>query len=325
MGKKNIIKLSISIILLLCVLVMECMLLPSLISASFINKNTAAYMVFDVEMDEKWNKHTEYVWVDQNMSYKDSINQEWSAGMGDIFLEGYTSDYYVAVVSELISAQTNVNINDVYPAFENSEFRIYTNEFIKMQAGYLVGDNIPPTPNTEKLKECLDKTIENINNESIATWYAENDTVLVSSLKDAMVNSNDIFSADMLEKYPVFGESCLTLKILNILLLFYSLLAFIVIFVFCIIKLCKTKYTWFMLAGAQVVSAIVAIFTYFGLKDIHFVVFGVPYAPTSEMIKDCWPMLLILVLCELLVGGVFIFVNFFGKKIKSRVISKKKA
>ena len=325
MNKKNIIKLSVSIFLWLCVLLMEFMLLPSLVSASFINKNTAAYMIFDVEMDEKWNKHTEYVWVDQSTTYKDFINQEWSAGMGDIFLEGYTSDYYVAVVSELIAAQSGVTINDIYPAFDNSEFRVYTNEFIKMQAGYLVGDNIPPTPNTEKLQECLDKTIANIEIESITTWYSEHNVELVASLKDAMVNSNDMFSADMLEKYPVFGESCLTLKIINILLLFYSLLAFIVIFVFCIIKLCKTKYTWFMLAGTQVVSAIVAVFTYFGLNDINFVVFGVPYAPTSEMIKDCWPMLLILVLCELLIGGIFIFVNFFGKKIKSRVISKKKA
>jgi hypothetical protein len=282
-------------------------------------------MLFDVEMDGKWNEHSEYIWVDTDTTYKASVNKEWSAGIGDIFLEGYTSDHYVACISELISAQTGVTLSDIYDSLENSNLRLYTNEFIKMQAGYLVGDNISPTPNTEKLRECLDSAIVLINNDSVTEWYAQHNVELNASLKDAMVNSNDAFSASMLEKNPNFAESCLILKILNLLLLFYSVLAMIVILMFCIIKLCKTKYTWFMLAGAQVLAAFAGLSTYFGLKNMSFVVFGIPYSPTAEMIHDCWPMLFILTTVELLIGGLFIFIHLFGKKLVSRVIRKKKA
>ena len=321
--KKDIVKFSISIVLLVFLILMEAMLLPALISSSLINKNTAAYMIFDVEMSEQWNERTEYTWIDPDTSYKESIHQEWSNALGDIFIEGYTADYYVAVVSELIAAQTDIDVDVIYDKMEGTAFSKYTNEFIKMQAGYLVGDNIPPTPSTEKLREALDVAIKNVDNADLNAWYEQNDTTLVSSLKNAMISSNELFSAKMLEDNPIFGESCLTLKILNLLLLFYSALAIIVILGFCIIKACRTKFTWPMLAISQFLSALICIPTYFSLYNINFVVFGIPYTPTATMIKDAMPMLLILFACELLVGGLFIFIWKFGKKIKSRVISKK--
>lgn len=325
MEKKSLTKIIISVIMLICLIALQSMLLPSLISSSFINKNTAAYMIFDVEMDEVWNKHSDYTWIDQDTSYKDSINQEWSTGIGDIFIEGYTSDYYVASVSELIAAQTQTSANNLYDYFDNSSFRYYTNEFIKMQAGYLVGDNIPPTPDTQKLQEYLDATIDNVTDDDIKTWYSEHRVELVSSLKDAMVNSNDLFSSDMLEKHPVFAESCLILKILNLLLLFYSTLALSIILIFCLIKVCKNKYTWVMLAVSQFVTAIATISTYFSLSDINFVVFGIPYSPTSEMIYDCWLIFAILLTCEIAVGILFVLIKIFGKKMVPRVISRKKS
>ena len=325
MEKKSITKIIVSVIMLIILMVLQSMLLPSLISSSFINKNTASYMIFDIEMDGAWNKHSEYTWIDQDTSYKDFINQEWSTGIGDIFLEGYTSDYYVAAISELIATQTKTSVDDMYDCFENSEFSYYTNEFIKMQAGYLVGDNIPPTPNTQKLQESLDLTMSKITDENITTWYAEHNLEIVGSLKDAMVNSNELFSSDMLEKNPIFAESCLILKILNLLLLFYSTLALSIILIFCLIKVCKNKYTWTMLATSQLVAALATISTYFSLKNINFVVFGIPYSPTYEMIHDCWPIFVVLLACEIILGALFILIKIFGKKMVPRVISKKKS
>ena len=323
--KKDIIKFSISVVLVIFIIIMEAMLLPALISSSLINKNTAAYMIFDVEMSEKWNERTEYTWIDPDTSYKDSINQEWSSAFGDIFIEGYTADYYVAVVSELLAAQTSLDVDAIYDKLQTSSFGTYSNEFIKMQAGYLVGDNIPPTPSTEKLRETLDVAIKNVDDEELNTWYEQHNVELTASLKDAMVDSNELFSASMLEENPIFGESCLTLKILNLLLLFYSALAIIVILGFCVIKVCKTKFTWPMLAISQFLSACICLSTYLSLKNINFVVFGIPYAPTDIMIRDSMPMFLILLACELLAGALFIFLWKFGKKFKSRVISKKNA
>lgn len=319
MNKKTTVKIVFMVIFLLILTLIESIILPTLIASSFVNKNTAAYMLFAVDMPEHWNEHSKYIWIDTDLTYKETVNEDWLSDMSEIMVESYDKDHYTYVITNIMVSEsgTTVDFETLWDALDESEFGLYMDDFVRMQAGYLVGDNLPPIPITTDLHSKLNDVVNTINNEELTVWYASNENAMVSSLKAAMLSANDVFSIEILETHPVFSESCLTLKILNVLLLFYSGIAFVVILAFCAIKLCRNKFIWISMAITQLFSAIAAAATYFSLEDINFVVLGIPYQPSSLMVKECWPIFLVLLGVELILCGVFTTIHFVKPKKKN--------
>ena len=322
--KTSVWKIVILCLFIAALIFAESLLLPSLISSSFINKNTAGYMVFDVEM-ENWLQKQEYSWIDIDETYKEHVNQEYSEQLSDIVISTYGKSYYVESVAELLAENTGTDVEDIIDVWQNSKLASYFNEFVQMQAGHLVGDNIPPTPKMEDIDKNVTYAIVLLENDEITTWYETHKVEFLSSIKDAMMNSNDRFSSTILETDPVFGESCLILKVLNLLILFYTCLAIVVILTFFIFTALKTKYTWYALAIANLVATLISVFTYFGLSDVNLVVFGISYSPTVEMVYDCGYIAIILVTAFLCFAGICIFMQKKSpRKIKNSVINDKK-
>lgn len=325
---KNEKKTSVFKIVVLCIFVTalifaESLLLPSLISSSFINKNTAGYMVFDVEI-ENWLQKQEYSWIDVDETYKEHVNDEYSEQLSNIVISTYGKSYYIENIATLLSENTGMDVEDIITTWQDSKLALYFNEFVQMQAGHLVGDNIPPTPKMEDIDTNVTSAIALLENEDVTSWYELHKVEFLSSIKDAMMNSNDRFSSSILETDPVFGESCLILKVLNLLILFYTCLAIVVILTFFIFTVLKTKYTWYALAIANLVSTLISIFTYVGLSDVNLVVFGISYSPTTEMVYDCGYIAVILISAFLAFAGICIFMQKKSpRKIKNSVINKK--
>ena len=317
-NKKHTVKIVFMVIFLLILTFIESILLPTLISSSFVNKNTAAYMLFAVDMPEHWNEHSSYNWIDTDATYKETSDEDWVNQMSEVMVESYDKDHYTYNMAAIMlnESGSSIDFELLWDALDESEFGLYLDEFVRMQAGYLVGDNLPPIPSTSDLHSKLNNVVNTINDEALTNWYVVNENKIVSSLKSAMINSNDVFSVEILETQPVFSESCLTLKILNVLLVFYASVALIVIFAFCVIKLFKNKFTWISLAITQLFSAIAATLTYFSLCDINFVVLGVPYQPTSLMVSDCLPIYLMLLASELVLCAIFTVIYFCSKNKK---------
>jgi hypothetical protein len=317
--KPSIVKVVFLWIFIVILVFMESLLLPSLISSSFINKNTAGYMVFDVDMEEGWLQSAEYSWIDIDETYKTYVNEEYSVKISDIMISTYGKSHYIEKISYLLNEQTGIDTEESISILMETKLAAYMNEFVQMQAGHLVGDNIPPTPKMDDLDQNMTTAIALLDDEATSKWYEEHRVELNASIKDAMMASNDKFSVHILETDPVFGESCLILKVLNLLILFYTNLAIVIILTFFIFTALKTRYTWYALAGANIVSAIISVFTYLGLKDVNLVVFNVPYSPTQEMINDCILIEIILAVSFLVFAGICIAVE----KIKPKKFSQK--
>lgn len=322
-GKTSVVKLVFLCIFIVILIFMESLLLPSLISSSFINKNTAGYMVFDVDIEDNWMKSADYSWIDIDETYKTYVNEEYSVKISDIMVGTYGKSHYIEKIAYLLSEKTGIDAEKSVAILLETKLADYMNEFVQMQAGHLVGDNIPPTPKMEDIDENMTTAIALLDDETTTKWYDENRVELNASIKDAMMASNEKFSVNILETDPTFGESCLILKVLNLLILFYTDLAIVVILTFFIFTALKTKYTWYALSVANILSAIISIFTYLGLKDVSLVVFNIPYSPTQEMINDCIFIEIIIVCSFLIFAGICIFIEKFkSKKISQKVINR---
>lgn len=323
MVKKNEnIKIIVTIVLLVVVFLVETMILPSLVMTSFINKNTAAYMLFDVPMYDHWNAYSEYSWNKVDDSYKEHINPEWSDAIADTFLEEYTTEYYVDELIDIIVENTSLVHNDLFGIFYVSSFGSYTNEYIKMQAGFLVGDNMLPTPDFAIVQDLLDKAIALVKNDELNEWYASNRVALAASIQDSMIRTSNYFAEKTLSD-DAFGEACMVLKVVNVLILFYTLLAIIVIISYAAVKIFKNKYTWLCMAITQWASAIACIAVYSSLSDLGLVVLGFPFTPTSDMIKDVLPIFIAVFVIEVALGFGFYCLKFYRTNPLKSVIKRK--
>lgn len=323
MAKKNEnIKIIVSIILLVIVFIAEMMILPSLTMTSFINKNTAAYMLFDVPIYDHWNAYSEYSWNNSDESYKEHINPEWSDSIADTFLEEYTAEYYIEEVIDIIVANTSLIHNDLFGIFYVSSFGSYTNEYMKMQAGFLVGDNMLPTPDFAIVQDLLDKAIALVKSDELNEWYAPNRVALAASVQDSMIRTSEYFAEKTLSD-DAFGEACMVLKVVNVLILFYVLLSIVVILSYATVKIFKNKYTWLSMAITQWASALACIGVYFSLSDLGLVVLGFPFTPTNDMIRDVLPIFIAVFLIEVALGFGFYCLKFYRTNPLKSVIKRK--
>jgi hypothetical protein len=312
-----------SILLLLILICFESVLLPSILVASFINRNTTAHMLFSVDMDVDWNSKTEYKWIETEYDTT-QVNKEWSDYFSEMFIEEYCEGFYTYRLLAFIKDQTGIDDEEVTNILLISSFNAYTDDFIIMQAGYLVGDNMIPEPSYNYLQEYLSKAIKLTNNETLINWYQENEVVLVSSLVDAMSRSNDYLISKMTGEDSVFKESVLTLKIMNLFIVCYFLLAIIVIISFIMIVVTRNKKTWILLSIGAFFSAICNIIVYYDLPKISLVVLGTAYAPSAVMVADAFNVMVVFTLALLVTGAVFLGCHFTQKKSLKTVIKNKK-
>ncbi len=145
-------RFSITIAILIFVVLLESLLLPALLTSSFINRNSAAHMLFNMDMDMEWNSKSEYSWKPSEIN-QEQVNTAWSNFLGDAFVEGYTEDFYANKIVLLLEQESGVSKSDIASTMNVSKLKDYTNDFIKMQAGHLVGDNIIPSPSVELIHE----------------------------------------------------------------------------------------------------------------------------------------------------------------------------
>lgn len=313
----------VSVFLLFIVILLESVIMPTMLSASFINRNTAAYMFFDIPFGYDWNAKSEYTWQTEDM-VQENINTEWSQFIGEAFVENYVDGFYTDKVVDLIVKETGLDKKIFESAMSISTFNDYTNDFIRMQAGHLVGDNLLPIPSAAKLEESLGKVVALINNDVLNTWYDANKTTLAHSIADAMNRSSDYLMGEAMNNRPAFKESILILKLLNLQIVFYVVMAVLAVLFFCLIKVCDNNKTWISLAITQALGLICALSIYFDLDKIYLVVLGNEFAANQTMIRDVSTLAIIGFAVFVLSIGAFVALHFSKKKTIKSVISKKK-
>ena len=313
----------ISIILVVLIVALETTFLPTILSASFINRNSAAHMLFDMNMDVEWNSKTEYEWTaDERLA--ENINEVWSSEISDLFVEGYTQNFYTNKIIAIVDKETDADMHQFRTAILISTFNDYTNDFIKMQAGFLVGDNGMPEPSVAFIQESLGKVFALVNDDLLNEWYQSNAVVLSTSLAHAMTMSNEYLSNEALQSNENFKEAVLVLKILNLFIAFYFILGIIVILMFCMLKIIYCNKTYLVLFIGQCVAAFMSTIHCLDLSSIGLMVLGHPYTPTQVMIKDALPLGIATIVILLIVGCVFLALHFNKKKNFKAVISRKK-
>jgi hypothetical protein len=137
-----------------------------------------------------------------------------------------------------------------------------------------------------------------------------------------MIRTSNYFAEKTLSD-DAFGEACMVLKVVNVLILFYTLLAIIVIISYAAVKIFKNKYTWLCMAITQWASAIACLAVYFSLSDLGLVVLGVPFTPTSDMIKDVLPIFIAVFVIEVALGFGFYCLKFYRTNPLKSVIKRK--
>jgi hypothetical protein len=314
----------ITVLLIIVLTFLEIMLLPTLVLSSFINHNTAAYMLFDVPIEETWEQPADYKWNDTDEAYLENVSDDYAA-LTDIPFEVYNKWHYLDKMSTIFMEKGGLTENDIELLWNNSSIDAYINEFVKMQAGYLVGDNMLPTPYLDDINKELDASVTRLNNEKFSSWYNENGTALKASLKHAMVKSNEVLQSKLLDKNLAFGETCSILKIFNIMIVFYVVLSLVVIIGYILFKLFGNAWTYSVLIISHVTAMLATSATYMDMTSFNLVVFGIPYSPTKEMVRSCAPMYVFLMIVFALI--TFIMLNkkyFIFKKLKSVIFKKTK-
>ena len=324
MKKKDYVKKITTIVLVVVLAFLEIMMLPTLVLSSFINHNTAAYMLFDVPIEETWERPADYNWNDADETYLENISEDFAI-LTDIPFDNYNKWHYLDKMSTIIMDNTDISEDDVEALWNNSSVDAYINEFVKMQAGYLVGDNMMPTPYIEDINKVMDASVNRINNASLSSWYNENGVAFKASLKHAMVKSNELLQSKLTDKSLAFGETCSLLKILNLMIVFYVILSISIIIIYALFKALLNSWTYMSLLISHIVVIFATTVTYIDMTSFNLVVFGVPYSPTAEMVAACSHMYTILMMCFSVFALVMIDKKYFIlKKIKSVIFKKSK-
>lgn len=312
----------VTVLLIVILTFLEVMMLPTLVLSSFINHNTAAYMLFDVPIEETWEQPADYQWNDTDETYLENVSEDYSS-LTDIPFEVYNKWHYLNEMSNIFMENGGLTESDIELLWNNSSIDAYINEFVKMQAGYLVGDNMLPTPYLEDINKELDASVARLNNEQFSSWYNDHGVALKSSLKHAMVKSNEVLQAKLMDKNLTFGETCSILKILNLMVVFYVILSIVIIVGYILLKAFGNTWTYAALIISHIITMLATTATFMDMTSFNLVIFGVPYSPTREMVLSCAPMYVFLMFVFALITFIMLDKKYFIlKKLKS-VISKK--
>jgi hypothetical protein len=289
MKRNQILQRTITVLLIVVLTLLEIMMLPTLVLSSFINHNTAAYMLFDVPIEEAWEQPADYKWNDTDEAYIENINEKYESLM-DVPFDNYNKWHYLDEMSTIFMEQGGLTEEDIELLWNNSTIDAYINEFVKMQAGYLVGDNMIPTPYLDDISKELDASVARLNNAQFSSWYNDNGISLKSSLKHAMVKSNEVLHSKLVDQNIVFGETCSILKVLNLMVAFYVILSIIIVLGYILLKVFANAWTYAVLIISHMTAMLATTATYMDMTSFNLVVFGIPYSPTKEMVLSCAPM-----------------------------------
>ena len=311
-------------VLILVVLLsfIEIFMLPTLLLSSFINHNTAAYMLFDVPIEETWEQPADYKWNDTDETYKEYVSEEFAA-LADIEFNTYNKWHYLDELSTIFVEQVGVPEADVETLWNTSTIDVYINEFVKMQAGYFVGENMIPTPYMDDINTTLDTSINRLNNETLSSWYNDNGVALKASLKHAMVTSNDVLYEKLNDSNLAYGETCSLLKVFNLMVVFYVLLSIVVVLLYILFKVFKNDWAYTAIYISQIIVMLLTTATYIEMTSFSLVVFGIPYSPTKEMVQACAPMYVALMITFAVLTVIFLNKKYSLWKNVNSVIFKK--
>ena len=239
--------------------------------------------------------------------------------------DNYNKWHYLDEMSTIFMEQGGLTEEEIELLWNNSTIDAYINEFVKMQAGYLVGDNMMPTPYMDDISKELDASVSRLNNDNFSSWYNENGVSLKASLKHAMVKSNEVLQSKLVDKNIVFGETCSILKILNLMVVFYVIISIIIVVGYIILKVFGNAWTYAALIISHMITILATTATYMDMTSFNLVVFGIPYSPTKEMVLSCAPMYVFLMIVFSIITFIMIDKKYFIlKKLKSVIFKKTK-
>ena len=258
------------------------MIMPSVLSSSWINGNTAATMLFGIESPEKgWTADPEYTWH-RSDDYADHVDED-TVDLIYTSFDAYDPDLIASGIADAL-----IEKSQIFEAvtLDTKELSNYIKEFMRIQAAHLIGDSSQPIPKTSEITESIDKMVGDANHQELSSWYESNKETFNASVKAMLLECNDMFTEEALNDSPEFAEAALTLKILNLQILLFVFLAIAIILAFIYIKCCKSEYKWFILSGSQILACIASAISFRSMSDIKLVVLGSPYGTTSIMISD---------------------------------------
>lgn len=273
-------------------------------AAAFINANTSAYMWFGVDIDdENWNAKSQYSWESRANIRSDIVNKAWSESFLEVPLNYYSADNLIIAFANALHRDINASAdsseqydNTIYAVIESNEIKSYVGDFLRQQAGCLIGDNRMPTPNRNELKNIISASFESHGNEQTQMWYDENENALIESFYAGLIATNDRFSETLLTDNEPLAEAVLTFKVLNLSICVYFMIVAIII---CsvVMKFVLTSipdFCVFMFFN-QIASILMSIGYIFCVGDISLVVLGNIFTPGATMVADTKQLMWLLV------------------------------
>lgn len=307
--KHNLTSLILSI--LIVILLSSSILLTA--ASILINPNTAAHMWFNVDLDDAvWMKEVEYNWDHIVSINHDLVRSEWVESISEIPIDYYSTDAILMGYAEILSKDLNASStaseqfdNTIYDIIGSEQMKQYVDDFLRQQAGYLIGDNRIPIPNKSELDGILSVAVTDIGGEHIQAWYTENKNVVIESLYAGLISTNDNFSVKMLTTNESFSEACMVFKVLNLSIVVYVLLVLAIALSAVIFFMQdKVKFSLFMM-GNQIGSLLISILYTIGIGDVSFVVLGNTFAPTEIMVRDTQHFMIMVLAAYGIAAAVF--------------------
>lgn len=278
-----------------------------------INKNTAAHVWFDVPIDsESWLDSPKYNWRSFEQIDKTFIREKWVNILSEIPVDYYTTDIVLLNFSKSVNLDINADVasdsqfdNSIFDVMESETVTTYVNEFVRQQAGYLIGDNLLPVPNKTDIEHMLTASVMNEGSDLLQRWYDENKAYVIESFYSILLNTNNLFNQEIIESDTSFAESVLVFKVLNLNICLWIILAITVILV-CIASFLQTKcfFLTFM-AIYQFCSGVLSTIFLLNINSISFIVVDDVFSPTKQMISHTQSALIWIPIIYALLSLVF--------------------
>lgn len=262
-------------------------------SSILINANTAAHIWFDVPVDsESWLEKPKYDWKHSEKINEIFIQENWINVLSDVPINYYTPEVILLSFAKSVNSDVNIDIvtesqfdNSIFDVLESESLVQYTNEFIRQQAGYLIGDNSLPSPSKADIKQLLTTSMQEKGSEQLQRWFLDNEDYLVESFFAVLLSSNKMFDEKIIGSDSSFAESVLVFKVLNLNISIWIFLAASIV-LFCILSFSQNRLRFFVFSIiALFVSGLLSILFLSGMNDLSFVVTDGIFSPTDQMIS----------------------------------------
>lgn len=257
-----------------------------------INANTAAYVWFDVGIDsETWLSGPKYNWKNPTQIDEMFIRDKWVSVLSDVPIDYYAPEEILLNFAQAINSDINNEIatnsqfdNSIFDVMESETVTAYVNEFIRQQAGYLIGDNSLPLPDKTDINHILSASVRDKGSDLLQQWYNENKAYVTESFYSVLLSTNNLFDQTIVESDTSFVESVLILKVLNLNICIWIILGVAVV-LFCITSFLRTKFFFFTFTAVSLfLSSVLSTAFLLKIGSISFFVVGNTFTPTKQMI-----------------------------------------